>query len=242
MTRASDRYIEPPPDPNAFDAEFKRIPKGHPWAGSYSYGLQILEITPTRWRASDISDQVDPDPPHGRVLEAGDHLRLTGSSDTYDLVVIHWSSRTYLVPARSLADFASAVNLGIEPRHSVSIFDGASGYLRHGDEQKPVTGRPLLPPSFRKYFIDREITAKILRVGKPFKENKYFLPIQLNVGRAQGVIYGMQFRPRDKRISGIAHIVKAGENLSYAIYGLDWERKSPPKAGWEMTTGQAPPP
>jgi hypothetical protein len=175
-------------------------------------------------------------------MQAGDHLRLIGSSDPYDLVVIHWSSRTYLVPARSLADFASAVNLGVEPRHSVSMLDGGSGYLRDGDEEKPVMGRPPLPPSFRKYFIDHEITAKILRVGKPFKESKYFLPIQLNVGSVQGAIYGMQFRPRDRRIYGIAHIAKAGENLSYAIYGLDWERKWLPKAGWEMTTGQAPPP
>ncbi len=59
------------------------------------------------------------------------------------VVPVAWGERTYLISEKELPAFASAVNLGDEPR------EGAQGsfLMRKGDEHHKVYGVPMLPPA-----------------------------------------------------------------------------------------------
>ena len=88
----------------------------------------------------------------GRVLPQADgSLLLTyeqpndqrrGLGFAEHVVPVAWGERMYLISEKELPAFASAVNLGDEPRK------GAQGsfLMREGDERRKVYGMPVLPP------------------------------------------------------------------------------------------------
>lgn len=231
----------PKPDPSSFESEFDRNPPDHPWAGAYREGPILLRLTPTRWsRFVQIGDVLDTWSSPLPVVAAGDHLRLTGSSDRQDrfmndLVVVRWSDRVYLVPESHLGEFTWAVNAGVEPRKRSTEFDWQTGFLRDGDELKPVQGRPGLPASFLSKLVGHEIAAKVVRAEKASPKEGEFTWIKLDAGRRQGVFPGTRFFPKGKGSVGDARVVAVSENAALATY-VAFGKSSAARVGWTMAT------
>jgi len=71
------------------------------------------------------------------------------------LVPVPWGERMYMISEKELPAFASAVNLGDEPRK------GAYGsfLMRSGDERRKVHGLPVLPPAQQS--LIREVPLEV---------------------------------------------------------------------------------
>ena len=76
----------------------------------------------------------------------------------YQLQVIKWEGRIYLMDSREFASFIDAINLGFEPR-AVDGYRPLYGYfyLREGDENKSVQGRRHCPMSFWRISFRRRL-------------------------------------------------------------------------------------
>ncbi|MFI5345424.1 MAG: hypothetical protein ACHQ51_03515 [Elusimicrobiota bacterium] len=234
-----DSNSAPAPD-RTIESEIAGLPPGHPWAGRYSKGIEHLEVSPTRWcRTIVFADILDNDPPVGRLVVAGTHLRLNGTDEQdrelADLVVVPWGERVYLVPTDRLTFFAGDVTAGIEP--------GRTGgyYLRDGDERKPAPGRPSLPPSFRKYLLNQEISAAVLRVESPWVD-KNLNRLIISAGRRQGVLTRMVFHFQKQNTDLAAFAIEVRENESMLLCPGYVPAINRPRAGWKATTGAAPAP
>jgi hypothetical protein len=60
---------------------------------------------------------------------------------------VRWGERHYLIPANDLAGFCDVVRSGREPRNSYL----GRYFLKRGDEDKPVSGKPDLPGDYGNY-------------------------------------------------------------------------------------------
>jgi hypothetical protein len=117
---------------------------------------------------------------------------------------IEWSERIYLINEIDLKDFANAINLGLEPRSSLtSGWDTlpwyGSFYLRSGDEQKKVTGIPNLPEKWLSFLLRKPVTATVISVQKI--EKKQFITIStatINKGSKDGLKIGMKLLSKDE--------------------------------------------
>lgn len=104
----------------------------------------------------------------GRVSMDEDRLlfepsRKEGEGSPFTrLRVLPWGERIYLVPEDELLDLANAINHGDEPRSDSNGFF----YLRRGDWERPVTGAPELPASYKALLLTRPVSGKILSKGK----------------------------------------------------------------------------
>ncbi len=74
-----------------------------------------------------------------------------------ELVPIAWTDRLYLIPPERIAEFASAINHGDEPRLAVR----GRFLLRQGDNDKPVTGLPALPSSVRAHVRREAVEVRV---------------------------------------------------------------------------------
>jgi hypothetical protein len=85
--------------------------------------------------------------------------------DQYQLLVIKWGDRTYLMDNKQFASFIDAINLGFEPR-DVDGYRPLYGFifLREGDENKSVQGRPPLPNEFLANLLPAPITATVVKL------------------------------------------------------------------------------
>lgn len=71
------------------------------------------------------------------------------------VVPVAWGERVYLIPEKELPAFASAVNLGDEPREDTpGLF-----LMRMGDEHRKVHGKPALPPAQQS--LIREVPLEV---------------------------------------------------------------------------------
>jgi hypothetical protein len=73
----------------------------------------------------------------GRASLRGGELVLELTPETR-FIPVRWGGRLYLISPDRLAGFTNAINQGYEPRS----YAHGSVYLRKGDWDKPVTGRP----------------------------------------------------------------------------------------------------
>jgi hypothetical protein len=83
----------------------------------------------------------------------------------YQLQVIKWKDRIYLMDSTEFESFIDAINLGFEPR-AVDGYRPLYGYfyLREGDENKSVEGRPPLPNEFLANLLPAPITATVVKL------------------------------------------------------------------------------
>lgn len=82
---------------------------------------------------------------------------------------LEWSGRVYLLDEEELKNFANAVNLGIEPRASLTSYSYLSPwygsfFLRSGDEQKKVDGNPPLPEKWLPFLLSKPVTATVISI------------------------------------------------------------------------------
>jgi|GEM_PF-5820322 len=88
-------------------------------------------------------------------------LGLPSKPEVWHLV--RWGDRKYLIAQSQLIDFCMDMNHGVEPRKYKNF--GAHYYLRMGDWDKPVTGRPQLPKEFEKQFGPNPMEGKIVEMS-----------------------------------------------------------------------------
>src|ERR1051325_4399663 len=86
-------------------------------------------------------------------------------TDSWELQVVRWGERIYLMDRGGLESFIEAINLGFEPR-SVDGYRAHYGeiYLREGDEAKPVNGPPLLPEELLRDLLPAPVIATVLEL------------------------------------------------------------------------------
>jgi hypothetical protein len=94
----------------------------------------------------------------------------------FKMVPIKWDDRIYLIYSGNVNEFCNAVNLGIEPRKTLSSepYIGAF-YLRDGDETKPVTGFPKVSDELISFFLNKPVDATITKVDLDSKIKTAFI-------------------------------------------------------------------
>ena len=140
-------------------------------SGTYTYSEGVLRFSVLKKTAHRRGDERETN-----MLDAAGRKEIYGVADeaaparSFKLMPVRWSERLYLMDADDLDSFAGAINLGLEPRASLSThhYYGAF-YLRDGDERKKVEGSPSLPEKQRALLLDTPVTATILSVEKTAK-------------------------------------------------------------------------
>jgi len=86
-------------------------------------------------------------------------------TDSWELQVVKWGERIYLMHPGWLGSFIEAINLGFEPR-SVDGYRAHYGeiYRRDGDEVKPVNGPPPLPEELLRDLLPTPVIATVLEL------------------------------------------------------------------------------
>ena len=138
------------------------------------------------------------------LLDPKDRKEMFGDSGgekiekEFEMLPIEWSGRIYLLYETDLKNFADAVNLGIEPRTTLTSNRYSSPwygsfYLRSGDEQKKVAGNPRLPEQWLSYLLNKPVTAKVIRIEeiKKFQLTTTFTAT-INKGSREGLKVGMR--------------------------------------------------
>ncbi len=185
---------------------------------------------------------------YGPVTDHGDHISLgfTFNNDQKGFqgiaqkwTPIQWGERRYLIPSEEIVDFCNAVNSGSEPRN------GARGLhlLRDGDENKDVTGFPLVPQKYQPYLLSEPIEATIISVGKfepKSGTNKQDLKksvATLNVGAEQGVFVGMElYVTKPDRLVVSVKVFRADAEQSHVLISEFGSHSPLPKKGWQLST------
>lgn len=165
-------------------------------AGEYSYGNGLdlnctLEISSDgRFLYKKCSYDVVLDQAAGAVELEDGHLLLKpekshgpwprGTSPI--LIPVSWGQRLYLIPQNDVAGFSNQINRGIEP---VSRGSMGSYYLREGDWDRPVSGKPNLPEEWKKRLLDEPVTGLV--AGRD-PLNRWII----SLGKNYGVYDGME--------------------------------------------------
>jgi len=205
--------------------------KGSEWIGKYrAFDSATVTIsfdwTPasgfTIWREN-CSRPGDVRVNYGNVNFNGSLLTLSPertekSQHTYippvSLVPVKWGEQHRLIPSDRLALFAYAVNSG--------DFEEIEAYfVKVEDYQKPNEGLPNLPKEYKKYLNVKPIRAKVSALSVNESEYPQLTELQLNIGKAQGVIVGMKFYligVKDRFAS--IEITEVQENTSMARVGM----------------------
>lgn len=116
---------------------------------------------------------------------------ITLDKTEYDMQVIKWGERIYLIKPSRLPKFAAAINLGVELRNRIFDDNNLTSffYSRIGDENKPIKGKPELPNEWLSIILDSPIQATVVKFdGKPV-ERTY----TINKGSSDGLKVGMCF-------------------------------------------------
>ncbi len=119
----------------------------------------------------------------------GEDFKIKDIETEYDMQIVKWGERVYLIEPERLHLFAAAVNFGIEPRGGIinENYLTTRFYLRRGDERKPVSGKPSLPEPLLSYLQDSPLKVTITKIEEQEKEKIY----TINKGSANGIKAGM---------------------------------------------------
>lgn len=116
----------------------------------------------------------------------------------FSLVPIKWDERIYLIFESDLKDFSNAVNLGVEPRSEIrpELWFG-SFFLRVGDEEKSISGKPTIPIEWQSFLLNEPVTAKIVSTEKQGEDNLGVI----DRGSRDGLKVGMTLASKDEEPS-----------------------------------------
>jgi hypothetical protein len=150
----------------------------------------------------------------------------------FKMLPVTWSDRIYLIYENDLKDFANAINLGLEPRMSLTSqpfgepYYG-SFYLRRGDEQKKVTGHPSLPKEWLAFLLRKPVTATVISVQESKKATYVATSVvTVNKGSGDGLRVGMRLvvKGEEPSTSLGAEVISVGERTakvkSVQVYDL----------------------
>ena len=200
--------------------------KGHPWAGSYFVGdghwNTLLTLAPENgFTMAFMMDVIDCSQyHHGTVNWDGNHVKLSFKTDhsDYEFTPIRWGERNYLVAAEDILDFCNAINSGDEPRTHIFAW---RFFLRRGDEDKEVQGKPELPEEFMAHLLNEPVEAAIVslkntRAGK--HPNWEIVTFVVDKGKKDGLLPGMMLH-----ITGPGNIYQRGKLTHVEEAYSEWE-------------------
>ena len=191
-------------------------------SGTYSLSngqLHFRVVAQTEKRRGDGKEFNLLDPTESKQFYDGDSVKVEKELKMWP---VEWAGRIYLLDDNDLKNFANAINLGIEPRatltssHYVSPWYG-SFFLRTGDEQKQAIGKPQLPDEWLSYLLDKPITATVIRIEevKRLQFNTTFVAT-INKGSRNGLKLGMRLVTKDEEPSPWdgTEVISVEENVS----------------------------
>ena len=133
-------------------------------SGPYSVTNNVLRLTTTKMWIRSFSDNKEHDLTKRKVRKEYLDTDEPFKPDTEVLQIVRWGPRIYLMHQKAFGAFIRAINLGFEPRQ-VDGYRAYYGifYLREGDENKPIDGRPTLPKELLDNLLSTPVTATIVK-------------------------------------------------------------------------------
>lgn len=230
--------------------------QNHDWAGEYSVNSQILLLAPKsgfvyfmsggdydkNWKNSIVN--------YGTVEFSNEKIKLIPELSYKEEILpgfssglfpVLWSARHYLIGGDEFIKFANAVNIGYEPSFAIG---GLSNhfFLRKGDIEKKVTGKPNLPEQYRNYLLEKPLRGKIsaikdTKIEQDGSQRQRKSNVIINVGRSSGVKEGMDFLVYDpRRISDEIKIIKVENDWSEGVIIQTYLESKIPSIGWKIST------
>ena len=135
--------------------------------GPYSLSNNVVRFKTVKltWRSNDSKKQIDLTKKKARkeILDTDEPF----TPDSWELKIVRWGERLYLLDEEEFGHFIEATNLGFEPR-TVEGYRAFYGeiYLREGDENKPASGPPPLPAEFLHRLLPAPVIATIVEIKK----------------------------------------------------------------------------
>jgi len=163
-------------------------------SGKYFLADGVIHFTILKYTGvqfSDESKEIDLLNPEARKEFFGykDDEKVDPLKTEFSLLVVKWGERVYLIDESDLRDFSNAVNLGLEPRPELrSEPYYGSFFLREGDLQKNVSGKPSLPSEWQTFLLSKPVTAKIVSLEAQDKTQV----ATINRGSQDGLKVGMR--------------------------------------------------
>lgn len=116
----------------------------------------------------------------------------------YSLIPVKWEERIYLISENGMREFIDAVNLGLEPRPTLSseTFYGLF-HLREGDEKKAVAGKPSLPDEWQSFILSEPVTGEVIAL----EEHDQYQIATINRGSRDGLKAGMKLVSKEQEPS-----------------------------------------
>lgn len=232
----------------------------HPWAGEYYEGDGLganiaLSLAPHAGMAATWNGCMGLyGANRGRVEARDGTLRFVydtpntpgfgGFPDTVHPV--RWGARRYLIPDAKMIAFVNAVHRGFEPRHDVhGMFLQADG-----DEKKPASGLPTLPPQFLALLRRQPLEAQVRSVdhveskrdSMPSLGCNHVYRLTLDRGANDRLAPGMELVGVGVARSGITATVLAvaPDSATVKVVGMFEPCNKPktvPVVGWRFSTG-----
>ena len=130
--------------------------------GSYSLAGNLLhfKVTTKTLNNYDVLDQKKAIEAYRKVYDRkGADVPPHVSQAEYDMQIVRWGERIYLVDPEKINLFAASVNFGIEPREGIISRNHLASrlFLRVGDQDKGVTGKPNLPEPWLSHLQDSPV-------------------------------------------------------------------------------------
>jgi len=181
---------------SGIQAEIANLKAGHPWAGTYYRGdglgcNELLSAAPGagfQYTLHGCLGLYEHD--HGSVEQVESRLRLRSrflslpSWAFGEYTIVDWGSRRYLVEPKQLIDFVNSVNQHTPMEWYPGLLDDRRYYLRVGDEEKELKGKPHLPPAFATLLLPTRIDGHVTAVSGT--------RVDLDLGLDRGVFEGME--------------------------------------------------
>lgn len=232
----------------------------HPWAGEYYEGDGLganiaLSLAPHAGMAATWNGCMGLyGANRGRVEARDGMLRFVydtpntpGFGGFPDAVhPVRWGARRYLIPDAKMIAFVNAVHRGFEPRHDVhGMF-----LLADGDEKKPASGLPTLPPQFLALLRRQPLEAQVRSVdhleskrdSMPSLGCNHVYRLTLDRGANDRLAPGMALVGVGAARSGITATVLAvaPDSATVKVVGMFEPCNKPktvPVVGWRFSTG-----
>jgi hypothetical protein len=151
-----------------------------------------------------------------------------------ELVPIRWGERKYLVALDKMEDFCADANSGDEPR---SIIHGRY-LMRVGDENRSVSGVPVVPAKYEKLLINPPIEVRVVEVLESWKHDTtvFLTRVRIDAGSDQGVVPGLRMQLIEPSEVRSLTVVDVSKQSSIAIVKRSEASASLPAIGWKFST------
>jgi len=154
-------------------------------SGPYSVANGVIHFTGVKSSVRSFSDNKEHDlrkrSARKKYLDTDEPFKV----EQWDLTIVKWGSRVYLLDVGEFDDFVNAINLGFEPREK-TFYRGYLNrfFLREGDQHSVVEGKPSLPPTVLVGILSTPVIATITQV-EPTKDD--FMIATIDRGSDEGL-------------------------------------------------------